>query len=306
MISAARGRNGHGSDRLVLHQYRWAGVVWVAPCRDGVMSWADRPGEKGGASCLQVGLLAHRLPRRHSRRACVCTYVHVVHVCVYMCVYVYIQTCIYVYMCMCTCMCICMHVYTCVYVCVCIFVHRLWVSVGTRWRVVQCHWCACVPVFVCIFMRMHMCVCIYMCIFSAVSVVSTFEEVFWALVHVQTYTLYRCLLDINVHRDWVCDTLAVECAHMCMCIYICMLMHMYMDTYVRLSYCLRRRLSLRRCCWDFLSVYRCAYTCICICVCMYASKCACAYVCICTYVCLCICMLSEVKIAFITVCKEII
>ena len=70
-----------------------------------------------------------------------------------------------------------------------------------------------------------------MCIFLAVSVACTLEQVFWALVHVQTYTLYKCLLDINVH---ICDTLAAECVHMCMCIYIYMLMHTYMDTYVRL------------------------------------------------------------------------
>ena len=77
----------------------------------------------------------------------------------------------------------------------------------------------------------YVCMYIYVCIFFAVSVACTLEQVFWALVHVQTYTLYRCLLDINVH---VCETLAAGCAHMCMCIYICMLMHMYMDTYVRL------------------------------------------------------------------------
>jgi len=86
---------------------------------------------------------------------------------------------------------------------------------------------------VCVHMYAYAYVCMYihMCIFFALSVACTLEQVFWALVHVQTYTLYRCLLDINIH---ICDTLAAECAHMCMCIYICMLMHMYMDTYVRL------------------------------------------------------------------------
>ena len=63
----------------------------------------------------------------------------------------------------------------------------------------------------------YVCTYIYMCIFFAVSVACTLEQLFWALVHVQTYTLYRCLLDINVH---VCETLAAGCAHMCMCIYI--------------------------------------------------------------------------------------
>jgi len=151
----------HGSVGLVLHYYRWAGVVWVAPCRDVVMSYADR--EKGGASWLQVGLFAQSLPRRRSRRACVCACVYVVRVCVNMCMYVYVQTCVYVYICRCICICIRMHVYTSVYVCVCIFVHRLWVSVTTCWRVVQCRRCTCV--FVCVCMRMHTCVCICICAF---------------------------------------------------------------------------------------------------------------------------------------------
>ena len=77
----------------------------------------------------------------------------------------------------------------------------------------------------------YVCMYMYMRIFFAVSVVSALEQVFWALAHVQTYTLYRCLLDITVH---ICDTLAAECAHMCMCIYICKRMHTCMDTYVRL------------------------------------------------------------------------
>jgi len=99
-----------------------------------------------------------------------------------------------------------------------------------RQRVGQCHGCACV--FVCICMRMHMCVCIYIYVhFFAVSVACTLGQVFWAPVHVQVYTLYRCLFDINVH---ICDTLAAGCARMCICIHICMCIHMYMDTYVRL------------------------------------------------------------------------
>jgi len=104
-----------GSTRVA----RKPGVVWVACCRDGVMScgwlwlfcaypsfleneqlgcWprkvtpfrivADR--EKGRAFWLQVRLLAQSLPRRRSRRSCVCAYVHVVCVCVYMFMYVYV------------------------------------------------------------------------------------------------------------------------------------------------------------------------------------------------------------------------
>jgi len=30
------------------------------------------------------------------------------------------------------------------------------------------------------------------------------------------------------------NTLAADCAHMCICIYVCICMHMHMDAYVRL------------------------------------------------------------------------
>jgi len=89
----------------------------------------------------------------------------------------------------------------------------------------------------------YVCMYIYMCIFFAVSVACTLEQVFWALVHVQTYTLYRCLLDINVH---ICDTLAAGCAHMYMCIYIYMYAHAYVYGYVCASMILLEALR-RRC-----------------------------------------------------------
>jgi len=57
----------------------------------------------------------------------------------------------------------------------------------------------------------YVCMYMYMCIFFAVTVACTLKHVFWGLVRVQMYTLYRCLLDINVH---ICDTLAAGCAHM--------------------------------------------------------------------------------------------
>jgi len=80
-------------------------------------------------------------------------------------------------------------------------------------------------VYVHMYAYAYVCMYIYMCIFFALSVACTLEPVFWALVHVQQmYTVYMCLLDFNVH---ICDTLAAECARMCMCIYICMLVHMY-------------------------------------------------------------------------------
>jgi len=113
------------------------------------------------------------------------------------------------------------------------------------------------------------------------SVAYTLEQVFWALVHVQMYTLYRWLLDINVH---ICDTLAAECAHMCMCIYICMLMHMYMDTYVRLWYCLRR--------WGVVAEI--FYLCIGVYIHAYVHVCACMRVCVhvhmYVHVCMCFCV----------------
>jgi len=98
------------------------------------------------------------------------------------------------------------------------------------------HACSCAYVHVC---TMYVCVMhIHMCIFFCVSVACTLELVFWAPVHVQVYTLYRCFFDINVH---ICDTLAAGCAPMCICICLCVCMHMYMDTYVVLLDMLRHR-----------------------------------------------------------------
>jgi len=140
----------------------------------------------------------------------------------------------------------------------------------------------------------YVCMYTYMCIFFAVSVACTLEQVFWAPVHVQLCTSYRCFLDINIH---ICDTFAAGCSHMCM-FNISQSMHIdvtvYMHTYVYGCVCASMMMSdaLRLHSWDFLPVYRCVCTRMCICVCMYACImiCACAYVCICIYVCLCICM----------------
>jgi len=51
------------------------------------------------------------------------------------------------------------------------------------------------------------------------------------------YALNKCSLDINAH---ICDTFTAGCARMYICIYMCICMHMYMDAYVRLRYCLTR------------------------------------------------------------------
>jgi len=126
--------------------------------------------------------------------------------------------------------------------------------------------------WMCMRVRVHMytyvlCMCawcIYICaFFFAVSVACTLELVFWAPVHVQVYTLYRCFFDINVH---ICDTLAAGCAPMCICICLCVCMHMYMDTYVVLLDMLRHRW------WDFLlciGVHIHAYAHVCECMRVY-------------------------------------
>jgi len=91
---------------------------------------------------------------------------------------------------------------------------------------VDAHAFSCAYVFLFIFVYVYICEH-----FLAVSFECTLEQVFCAPVHVQVYTLHRCLFDINVH---ICYTLAAGCAHTCICICICICMHMYMDTYVRL------------------------------------------------------------------------
>jgi len=244
------------------------------------MKACARDREKGGASWLQVGLLTQLLPRCRSMRACVCAYVHVAGVCVYVCMYVCLHTCMYVCIWMCMCICICMHVYTCVYECVCTFVHRSWVSVSVPLRARWCHECA--RVFVCICMRVQVCVYIYKLVhFFAVSVACTVIQVFWALVHGQVCTWHRCSFSTNVH---ICEhTRCSLCTYVYM--HICVYMHAYVYGYVYASMILLD--TLRRRYWDFLPVHRCAYSCVCICVCMYACICVCVYVCICIYVCLC-------------------
>ena len=141
----------------------------------------------------------------------------------------------------------------------------------------------------------YVCMYIYVWIFFAVSAACTLEQVFWALVHVQTYTLYRCLLDINVH---ICDTLAAESAHMFMCIYTCILMHMYMDTYRRLWHCLRR--------WgvDAETFYLCigvhihahVYVCACMRVCVHVHMYVHVCMCVCVYLCINMCINPRVGV----------
>jgi len=83
------------------------------------------------------------------------------------------------------------------------------------------------------------------------------------------------------------NTLAAGCAHMYICIYGCVCMHLHMDAYVRLWYCLT--------CWNVVATifYLCirvhmSSSCVCICVCMYACIDACVYECICIYIYVCV------------------
>jgi len=176
-------------------------------------------------------LLARSLPRRRSRRASVCSYVHFVCACIYMCMCVCARTCIYVYICMCVGICTCMRLYTCVCVCacVCIFVHRLWVSVSVLQRVdgvMHAHVCSCAYVCVCI------CVKVYIYVhFFAVSVACTLAQVFWARVHGQVCTLHKCVFTPTYTSE---NKLTAGCAHMCivyMCVYACICIYMRMCVY---------------------------------------------------------------------------
>ena len=71
-----------------------------------------------------------------------------------------------------------------------------------------------------------------------------------------------------------------------LCAYVYMHIYVYMHAHVYGCVCASIILfdALRRCCWDFLSVYRCACTCMCICVCICACICTCAYICICIFI----------------------
>jgi len=131
------------------------------------------------------------------------------------------------------------------------------------------------------------------------SVACTLEQVFWAPVHVQLYALYRCSFDINVH---ICDTFAAGFAHMCISIYVCRCMHMYMDAYVRLWYCLTR--------WGVVAEIYCpciahdmymhVYTCVHVCVYMCMCICMCMYVCVSVYMCAYTCIYTHVWVYICT------
>ena len=122
-----------------------------------------------------------------------------------------------------------MYMYACIYMCICMCMHIcayiVSFSSDALCAVSSMRLRACVHMYTYAYLRMPVYIC--MCILFAVSVACILEQVFWALVHKQTYTLYRCLLDIKVH---VCDTLAAGCAYVYVHIY--MYAHAYVYRYV--------------------------------------------------------------------------
>ena len=138
-----------------------------------------------------------------------------------MCMCVGVRTSIYVYICMCVCICTCMRLYSCACVCVCMFVHRLWVLVSALQRVngvMHAHILSCA--YVCV----YVCVWVYVYVhFFAMSVTCTLQ-VFSALVHGQLCMLHKCMFTPTYASA---NTLAADCAHMCICIYVCVCVHAY-------------------------------------------------------------------------------
>jgi len=136
----------------------------------------------------------------------------------------------------------------------------------------------------CIYMRMHVCVCTYIYAFFCSGSFLHFRIGFVGASACATVFVKQIFL---CHQRT--HLLHTRCRF---CTYVYMHIYVYMHAYVYECVCMCMILfdALRCCCWEFLSVYRCACTCLCICVCMYTCICAWAYVCICIYLCLCICM----------------
>jgi len=123
----------------------------------------------------------------------------------------YIYACVYVYVYVCTYMHVCMYVYS--YLCIdCESQYQCFCVLGC---VMDAHVCSCAYVCTCI------CVYVYMYVpFFAVTVACTFEQVFWAPVHVQVDTLHRCFLT----STYTSATHSLQGVHICVCIFICICM----------------------------------------------------------------------------------
>ena len=261
----AMGRHGQAGS----WRGQWTGWIGSAPVQisgcglDGALSWC---GQGEGQSFLVSSWAARAacqtklLPRRRFRRALrafICTF------CMRVCIYVYVCMCvdmIYVYICMCVCirnLCVYTRVYGYVYAYLCIDC-GLGISASACGR---CHACACA--FVCICMRIHMCVGIYICAFvwseCYMHLTGVLGTSAWAGVYVTQVCFYT-----NVH---ICEHTRSGCAHMCRCIYVCICMHMHMDAYVRLWYCLTRLGVVARIfCLCIVHMHAYVYVCACMCV----------------------------------------
>jgi len=142
---------------------------------------------------------------------------------------------------------------------------------------------------------MHMCVRVLMSAFAyAFMYICMFFVLQWVLHALWNrcsghQCMCRCVLYTGVFWHQRTDLPHTRCR---MCTYVYVHIYVYTHAYVYGCVCAPMILldALRHLCWDFLSVNRCAYTCICRCVCMYACICTRVYVCIRIYVCLCICM----------------
>jgi len=85
---------------------------------------------------------------------------------------------------------------------------------------------------VCICMHMHMCVSIYIYVHVfAVSVACTLEQVFWALVHGQVCTLYRCVFTPTYTSATHSLQVVYICIYLCICVYPCIFIWMRMCVY---------------------------------------------------------------------------
>ena len=121
--------------------------------------------------------------------------------------------------------------------------------------------------------------------FCAVSVTCTLQ-VFWALVHGQLCMLHRCVFTPTYTSA---NTLAADCAHICICIYVCICMHMRMCVYdialhveallLGFSICTYLCICMRM----YMCVHVCVYRCMCTCVYMYI--CMSVYMYACTFIC---------------------
>ena len=165
---------------------------------------------------------------------------------IYACVYVFVHLSVYT------------HVYEYVYAYLCIGCGS-WYQCFSVWTV-SCM-CMCVRVH----MYAYVCVCryIYMCIF-AVSVTCTLQ-VFWALVHGQVCMIHWFVFTPTYTSA---NTLAAGCAHMRICIYVGICMHMHVDAYVRLWYCLTRWGVIAKIFCLCIRVHMHAYVYVCACMCV--------------------------------------